>query len=94
MKNDLLEVEINEIERTLLHDDPAFARRVRALEAPDHGHETLTVALLVASALLLAVGLTTLAPAVWVAGAAAFITSSMVNGRHERKLAALSDRSE
>jgi hypothetical protein len=84
--NDLLERQIDEIERALLHDDPAFARRFR-LEAPDTGHETLVFVLLAASALLLAVGLTTPAPAAWFAGSAALIASSVVDARRQRQFA-------
>jgi hypothetical protein len=84
--NDLLERQIDEIERAVLLDDPAFARHFR-MEAPDTGHETLVFLLLVASALLLAVGLTTLAPVAWFAGSAAFVASSVVDARHQRKLA-------
>ena len=86
MTNDLLERQIDEIERAVLHDDPSFAMRFR-LEAPDTGHETLVFLLLAADALLLAVGLTTLAPAAWFAGSAAFIASSVVDARHQRKFA-------
>jgi len=61
------------------------------LEAPGKGHEAFLFTLLIAGALLLAVALTTLSPAAWVAGAGALITSSAVDARHQRRLAALSD---
>lgn len=86
MKNELLELEIDEIERTLLRDDPAFAKRLRALDEADNRHDTTVFSLLAASAVLLAVGLATLTPAAWLAGAGAFITSSVLDARHERKL--------
>ena len=86
MNSDQLDRQIHEIERSLLRDDPSFARRLRRLDQPDRCHDTIVFSLLAVSALLLAVGMATLAPIAWLAGASAFISSFVVDARYERRL--------
>jgi hypothetical protein len=89
MNNDQLDPqidEIDEIERVLLRDDPALARRLRKLDQTDMRHDAVVFSLLAASALLLAVGVATLSPAAWLAGACAYFSSFAVDIGHERKL--------
>jgi hypothetical protein len=89
MNNDQLNPlidEIDEIERVLLRDDPTFARRLRKLDQPDKRHDTVVFSLLAVSAVLLGVGVATLSPSAWLAGACAYISSSVVDTRHERRL--------
>jgi hypothetical protein len=78
--------EIDEIERTLLRDDPSFAIRLRKLDQTHKRHDTVVFSLLAATALLLAVGVATLSPVAWLAGACAYFSSFAVDIRHERKL--------
>lgn len=89
MKNELIELEIHDIECALRRDDPAFVRKFRALDRSDGRHEAAVVSLLVASAVLLAVGLATLAPIAWLTGAVAFVAAALVDARHERRLGML-----
>jgi hypothetical protein len=89
MNNDQLDRqidEIDEIERTLLRNDPSFARRLRKLDQAHKRHDTVVFSLLAASALLLAVGVATLSLAAWIAGVCAYFSSYAVDTRHERKL--------
>ena len=89
MNNDQLDRqidEIDEIERSLRRDDPSFARRLRKLDQPDKRHDTVVFSLLAASAVLLAVGVATLSPSAWLAGACAYFSSFVVDTRHERRL--------
>lgn len=89
MSGHLFEREIDRIERAMFRDDPDFARRIRALDGSHSRHEWIVVTLLAASAVLFAVGLVTLSPAAWIAGAFAFVTSSVVDAGHERQLEVL-----
>lgn len=75
---------IADVEHGLARDDPAFVRRF-------HHHCRVEMALaitvflmLAIGAILLTVGLATLAWPAWVGGAAAFLGSFAVNALHER----------
>ena len=82
MNNDQRILEIDDIERALLGDDPTLPERMRA--------DTLTVfvvfSLLATGAVLLTAGLATLSFGVWSTGVDALVMSALVDQRHTRTL--------
>lgn len=86
MKNDQLVREIDEIERTLVQDDPALEKRFRKLQHANTRNDVAVFSLLTISAVLLAVALATLSLAASCVGVGAYIASFLVDNRHERTL--------
>lgn len=76
---------IDDIERELATSDPQFVRRWNRLARAEVANAVHVVLLLVASAVLLGVGLATRSGVAWVAGAAAFVTSFGVDERYQRR---------
>lgn len=86
MNNDQRILEIDDIERALLGEDPTLPKRMRALERADTLNVFVVFSLLATGAVLLAVGLATLSFGVWTAGVAALIMSALVDQGHKRTL--------
>jgi hypothetical protein len=74
---------IDEIERGLLHDDPAFVARINALRRSEIGTAITVFVLLASGAVLMTVGFATLSWLAWAAGLLAFLTSFVVDGHHK-----------
>jgi Protein of unknown function (DUF3040) len=81
---------IDEIERALRHDDPAFVQRVRALRRAEIGTVVTVALLLVSGAVLLTVGLATLSWAAWGGGLLALLVSVVVDEHHKHALRRMS----
>ena len=81
MNNDQRILEIDDIERALLGEDPTLPKRMRALERTDTLNVFVVFSLLATGAVLLAVGLATLSFGVWTTGVAALIMSALVRPR-------------
>jgi len=80
-----------DIEREVMHDDPAFVRRLRRLERGDDAHTATIFGLLVASVVLLALGLATVSWVAWIAGASVFIGVFAFDDRYRRRDGRLQD---
>jgi hypothetical protein len=74
---------IDEIERTLQQEDPAFVKRLRAVRRGEIGTVVAVVLLLVSGAVLLTVGLATLSWLAWCSGMIALLTSVLVDEHHK-----------
>jgi hypothetical protein len=86
MNDDQVSQALDEIERSLCQEDPAFAKRLRAVRRAEIG-TVLTVAfLLVSGAVLLTVGLATLSWMAWGAGLIALLTSVLVDEHHKHAI--------
>ena len=86
MNDDKIAQTVDEIERELSHDDPAFVRRVGRLERRDDTIVLSVFALLAAGAVLLIVGLATLSWPTCAAAFVALVSSVAVDERHKRSL--------
>ncbi len=84
MENSQLDRQINEIEQALSNDDPELVSRFRLLDGRDVQRDRIVFSLLAASMLLLGYGLSMQSGAAFLAGAAAFVASFMVDGHYER----------
>ena len=86
MNNDQRILEIDDIERALLGEDPTLPERMRALERTDTLNVFVVFSLLATGAVLLTVGLATLSFGVWTTGVAALVMSALVDQGHKRTL--------
>jgi Protein of unknown function (DUF3040) len=86
MNEDQVTQAIDEIKRTLAHDDPAFVQRVRQLRRRDGVTDLSVFVLLAVGAVLLTVGLATLSWPTVVAGLLALVASVLVDEHHKRSL--------
>ena len=84
MNDDQVSREVEEIERGLVLDDPAFVQRLSALRRADTVATIIVFLLLTSSAVLLAVGLGTLSWPAWAAGWLALVMSFVVDELHKR----------
>ena len=60
MNDDQVSRQVEEIERGLVHDDPAFVHRLGALQRAETGTTATVFVLLASSVVLLTIGLATL----------------------------------
>jgi len=79
MDSEHVNQQIDEIERQLRIDDPAVVRRVELRRRREATHAFAVFALLASSAVFLVVGLATLSPVVYCAGAAAFLAAFLAD---------------
>jgi hypothetical protein len=86
MNDDQVSRALDEIERSLCQDDPAFERRLRAVRRSEIGTVLTVALLLVSGAVLLTVGLATLSWMAWGAGLIALLTSVLVDEHHKHAL--------
>ena len=84
MNDDNVTRAINEVERVLANDDPAFVQRVRHLQRSEDVNVLSVFVLLAAGAVLLTVGLATLSWHAFAAGLFALVASVLVDRRHKR----------
>lgn len=84
MNDDQVSREVEEIERGLVHDDPAFVQRLSAMRRADTVATVTVFLLLTSSAVLLAVGLGTLSWPAWAGGWLALVMSFVVDELHKR----------
>jgi hypothetical protein len=77
---------IEEVERGLADDDPAFVRRVRKHCRIECATALAVFLLLATGAVMLTVGLATPSWPIWMGGIMAFLGSFAVNALHERTL--------
>lgn len=75
MDSEQVNREIDEIERHLRIDDPAFVRRVAQRHRRDAAQAIAVFALLAFSVVLLVAGLATVSPVAYCAGVAAFLAA-------------------
>jgi urea transporter len=85
MNDDQVSRRVEEIERGLVHDDPAFVQRLSALQRAETGTIVTVFLLLAGSVVLLTIGLATLSLPAWVAGCLAFVMSVTVDEHHKRR---------
>lgn len=83
MDDDQVRSAINEIERGLIHDDPAFVGRLQALRRSEIATAIAVFALLASGAVLLTIGFATLSWMAWCAGLLAFAASFAVDEHHK-----------
>jgi hypothetical protein len=86
MNDDQVSRALDEIERSLCQDDPAFERRLRAVRRAEIGTVLTVALLLVSGAVLLTVGLATLSWMAWGGGLVALLTSVLVDEHHKHAL--------
>ena len=86
MNDDKITQTVDEIERELAHDDPAFVRRVGRLQRRDDTIVLSVFALLATGAVLLIAGLATGSWPAWAGGLFALVTSVLVDEHHKRSL--------
>jgi DUF3040 family protein len=86
MNDDQVSRALDEIERSLCQDDPAFERRLRAVRRAEIGTVFTVALLLVSGAVLLTVGLATLSWMAWGGGLIALLTSVLVDEHHKHAL--------
>jgi hypothetical protein len=86
MNDDKVTQTVDEIERELAHDDPAFVRRVSRLQRRDDVTVLSVFALLATGAVLLIAGLATGSWPAWAAGLFALASSVAVDEHHKRSL--------
>jgi hypothetical protein len=86
MNDDQVSRALDEIERSLCQDDPAFERRLRAVRRAEIGTVLTVALLLVSGAVLLTVGLATLSWMAWGGGLIALLTSVLVDEHHKHAL--------
>jgi hypothetical protein len=86
MNDDHVARAIDDIERTLRHDDPAFLQRVRHLQRREAANVLSVFTLLTVGAVLLTVGLATLSWPIWSAGAVALVVSVLVDEHYKHSL--------
>lgn len=79
-----LEQALGDIELGLIRDDPRLVRRLRRRARAERAN-TIVVVLLVATALLLAVGLASSSWIAWVAGGSAFVGAFAVDNRYRHR---------
>jgi hypothetical protein len=84
MNDDRVTRAIDEIERVLADDDPAFVQRVRHLQRSEDVTVLAVFLLLAAGAVLLTVGLAILSWPAVAAGLFALVGSVLVDRRHKR----------
>jgi hypothetical protein len=86
MNDEEVRAEVDQIERALRDEDPAFVRRVHAVCR----HEACTVVtvflLLAAGAVLLTVGVATVSLIAWLLGLGALVTAVVVDDHHKKAL--------
>lgn len=76
---------LHDIELRLLRDDPDFVQRMQRLQRANVANAVVVVVLLVASAVLLAIGLATQSAFAWLAGVFAFLAAFPVDGLYRRR---------
>ncbi|MGH9243889.1 MAG: DUF3040 domain-containing protein [Acidimicrobiales bacterium] len=86
MTDDAVRHALEEMERGLEADDPAYLHRLRCLERHEALIAAAMFALLAAGAVLLTVGLATFTVAAWVGGLVALAAAVLVDRRHHRNL--------
>ena len=86
MDEDQVSRAIEDIEQGLRREDPALVQRLHHLQRRDDAAVLSIFVLLAAGAVLLAVGLATLAWPLWAAGLAALAASVLVDGQRKRFL--------
>ena len=84
MNDDQVGRAIDEIERALVVEDPAFLHRFRNVQRSEAVNAVAVVVLLVVGAVLLTVGLATSAPIPGSLGVAALIGAVLVDDLHKR----------
>lgn len=77
---------IDEIERALVAEDPAFVRRQRSTERSVAVNFVVVFVLLAIGAVLLAVGFATTELIPWSIGGVALVTAVLVDDHHQRSL--------
>lgn len=85
MPNDQLDNRIDEIERELCRDDPAFGERFERLDGHHPRRDLAVFALLALSAVLFAVGVATMSPIAWAVGIAGYLSSFALDTRFDRR---------
>jgi hypothetical protein len=78
--------QIDDIERALRAEDPAFVHRVRNVQRKDAVNVLVVSVLLAVGAVLLTAGLATRALIPWLAGLVALIAAVLTDDHHKRTL--------
>ena len=86
MNDDPVTRAIDEIERALRRDDPAFLHRVQQLQRREMANVLTVLTLLASGAVLLTVGLATVSWPIWGAGLIALVASVLVDEHHKHSL--------
>lgn len=86
MNDEQVRAAVEQLERELRVDDPAFVRRVDAVCRADAYAVVTVLLLLAAGAVLLTVGVATMAFVPWSLGLASFVGAVIVDDRHKKAL--------
>jgi uncharacterized membrane protein len=86
MDDEQVRAAVAEMEQALATEDPKFVRRVHAVRRADHASCIAVFVLLALGAVLLTVGVATVALVPWALGLAALVTAVIVDDHHKRAL--------
>jgi hypothetical protein len=86
VNNNELDRQIDELERFLAREDPSLSEQFNKLERESAQNAVSVFSLLVASVVLLGIGLATMSLVAFGSGVAAFVASFLVDGVYQRSL--------